>query len=226
VVALLATSGAGLRGLTSPEPSTVPPRALPGGGEEIPAGRYHTTALAPAVTFSLGEGWAAVEEEKSDVVALRRRQSPGEGVELSFLAPARVFRPERAYGASADYIAPDAAAHAPEDLVEWLQGHPRLRVAAPARGRLGGASATQVDVEVASGYASDACAQPCVLLFQLDADPGRYRVVKLEQGKRMRLHLTGGDGPRLVVAVVAPADGPPGSMAPAEAVVDSVSRRP
>ncbi len=88
----------------------------------------------------------------------------------------------------------------------------------PTEARIGAVDAVRVDIEARSPYPSDVCVGPCVALFQLDAEPGSYRLVKLDQGKTMRLYIARVDGRTVLVSVVAPTEAMD-AVAPA---VDSV----
>jgi hypothetical protein len=200
--------------------TTVAPQPLPAGTEVIPAGHYRTSTLRPGVQFMLGGGWSVAGAEADDLLALRRREA--DGPELSFLAVGRVFKAAGRYATSADYVAADSAEPVPQALVDWLGRHPRLRASEPARATFGGAAATRIDVEPVEGYASQVCAGPCVLLFALAAERPNYRVVKLEQGRRMRLYVIGNGDRTLVISIVAPIDGFERAIGDAESVVKSV----
>jgi serine/threonine-protein kinase len=198
-----------------------PPEPLPAGAGPIPPGRYRTTALQPALQLTLDNGWSARDAEAADVLALGRT-GPGEsGTELTFLSVGRVFLRDRTYQGAADYVAPGAAEPTPPNLLDWLRRHPRLRVSKPDQARVGGLPAMRVDVEAVAPYPSEACRGPCVALFQLDAGQGKYRIVKLEQGKTMRLYVAAVKGKTLVVSIVVPTNGAGPAVATAEPVVKS-----
>jgi hypothetical protein len=202
---------------------TAVPAPLPTNGGPIPPGRYTTTALVPGLAFDLESGWSMPGGEAADLVALRRGD-PGQGdVELSFLTVKGVYRPDGRYVTARDYIADDSAEPAPPSLTDWLARHPRLQAARAGSATVAGAGASRIDVEAGDGYASDACAARCVLLFHLDAERPRYRVVKLDQGRRMRLYVFDHGDRTVVISVVAPSDGFEQSIAPAEAVIKSLS---
>lgn len=218
LVAWVATAVGG-----SGDPEQVTPNALPTGSGPIPAGRYTTTALAPGLAFDLESGWSMPAGEAGDVVALRRAD-PGQGdVELSFLTVKRVFRADGRYSTARDYIAAESVEAAPRSLTDWLARHPRLQAARAGSATVAGAGASRIDVEAGDGHASDACAARCVLLFQLDAEGPNYRVVKLDQGRRMRLYVVDIGDRTVVISIVAPSDGFDRSIASAEAVVKSLS---
>jgi hypothetical protein len=212
-----AAAGGGSSG--SSTTTTIAPKTLPTGSSPLAAGRYTTTALVPGVAFDLESGWTMPEAEAGDVVTLRRAGD----VELSFLTVKRVFRADGRYSTAPEYLAADSVEPAPRPLTNWLARHPRLRESRAGSATVAGAGAARVDVEVGDGYASGACTERCVVLFQLDAERPRYRVVKLDQGRRMRLYVVDNGDRTLVVSIVAPSDGFDRSIAPAEAVVKSLT---
>lgn len=216
----IARTGDGDGGSPTAAGTTVAPQALPAGNEPIAAGHYRTSVLRPGLQFMLGSGWSVSGAEADDLLALRRPAS--DGPELSFLAVERVFRADGRHASSVDYVASESVQPVPRGLVDWLRRHPRLRAAEPAPATVGGVSATTIDVEVVDGYPSQVCAGPCVLLFALAAERPNYRVVKLEQGRRMRLYVLGSGDRTLVISVVAPVNGFERSIAEAESVVKSV----
>lgn len=201
----------------SPDASAGPAKPLPAGTQPIPAGRYTTTALLPGVTFTLDTGWSMPESEGPDVLTLRRGD-----LELSFLTIKRVFRADGRYATARDYLTPDSVEPAPRPLTDWLGRHPRLRATRPARATVDGAPAARIDVETAGGYASEACTGPCVPLFQLDAERPRYRLVKLEEGRSMRMYVRDVGDRIVAISIVAPKDGFERSIAPAESVIKTV----
>ena len=213
-------TGDGDEGPPTAAATTVAPRSLPAGNEPIPAGHYKTSALRPGLQFVLGNGWSTSGAEADDLLALRRPAS--DGPELSLLAVERVFRADGRYTSSADYIASNSVQPVPRGLVDWLRRHPRLRAAEPASATVGGVGVTMIDVEVVDAYPSQVCAGPCVLLFALAAERPNYRVVKLEQGRRMRLSVFGTGDRTLVISIVGPINGFERSIVEAESVVKSV----
>lgn len=184
-------------GLAQPFPARAGPLA---------PGRYRTATLQPPVALTLENGWALAEPEAADVLFLKRTEQDQPGAELTVLSLQRVFLRDRTYQSAVDFVAAGAAEPAPADLLDWLQRHPKLRVSKPAESRIGAVEAVRVDIEAVSPYPSEVCVGPCVALFQLDAEPGKYRLVKLDQGETMRLYIAHASGKTVVVSVVAPAD--------------------
>ncbi len=202
--------------------TTPPPQPLPARAGPVAAGRYRTTTLQPSVQFTLDGGWSASEPEAADVLVLKRTGSEQPGTELAFLSPRRVFPRDRTYPTAADYVAPGAGEPAPANLVEWLQRHPRLRVSKPTDTRVGGVPAVRVDIEATSPYPSEVCTGPCVALFQLDAAPGSYRLVKLDAGETMRLYIAQVGGRAVAVSIVAPTEALAAAAPVGESVVKTV----
>lgn len=195
--------------------STGPPQPFPTRAGPLAPGRYRTSALLPAVDLTLGAGWALAEPEGEDVLFLKGVDQDHHPAELTVVSPKRVFLRDRTYPYAADYVAAGAGEPAPADLLDWLQGHPRLRVSNPADTRIGTVTAVRVDIEAVSPYPSEVCVGPCVALFKLDAEPGEYRLLKLDQGETMRAYIARAMGRTVVVSVVVPG----GAVTPA---VDSV----
>jgi hypothetical protein len=133
-----------------------------------------------------------------------------------------VFLRDRTYQGAADYMASANAEPTPPSLLDWLQRHPRLRVSKPDHVRVGGLPAVRVDIEAVAPYPSEACRGPCVVLFQLNAEPGKYRIVKLEEGKTMRLYIAAVGGKTVVLSIVVPTDGAGTAVSSADSVVKTV----
>jgi hypothetical protein len=230
VVALAVVLAIVTRGRDRPDPAspaatvaTGPAQPLPARAGPIAPGRYRTSALQPPVALTLDNGWALAEPEAADVLFLKRSGQDQPGAELTVLSLKRVFLRDRTYQNAADYVAAGAGEPAPANLVDWLQRHPRLRVSKPSETRIGTVTAVRVDIEAASPYPSEVCVGPCVPLFQLDAEQGRYRLVKLDQGETMRLYIAPVDGKIVVISMVAPTEAM-GAVTPAvESVVKTMA---
>lgn len=218
-VGLVARSGDGAKPAAPAQP--LPDRAGP-----IAPGRYHTAVLQPAIDFTVEAGWALGEPEAADVLFLKRTGGEQPAAELTVLSVGRVFPGDRTYQGAADYVAAGAGEPAPPNLLTWLQRHPRLKVSTPSETSVGGAAAARVDIEAVSPYRSDVCVGQCVALFQLHAEPGQYRLVKLDQGETMRLYIVQVDGRTVVVSVVVPTEAL-GSVTPSvDAVVKTIAFAP
>ena len=117
---------------------------------------------------------------------------------LEFYADPKVVRMVSSYEAKAE--------PAPEDMVEWLQRHPRLEVDEPEDVTVGGVKGEQLDV-VASRVPQEyySCRQPpCLPLLQSAVDPELYLVL-VENQKARFLVLEDVDGKRVVVLLTAEA---------------------
>jgi hypothetical protein len=120
-------------------------------------------------------------------------------------------------------VAAGAGEPVPPNLLDWLQRHPRLKVSKPTESEIGAVAAVRVDIEAVSPYPSDVCVGPCVALFQLDAEPGQYRLVKLDQGETMRLYIVRLDGRTVVVSIVVPTDAKDAMTRSVDSVVKSMT---
>jgi hypothetical protein len=200
--------------------AAVAAQPLPARAGPLAPGRYRTAALQPPIDITVDSGWALAEPEAADVLFLKHTAQDQPAAELTVLALKRVFLRDRTYQHGPDYVAAGAGEPAPPNLLDWLQGHPRLRVSKPTQSRIGAVDAVRVDIEARSPYPSDVCVGPCVALFQLDAEPGAYRLVKLDHGKTMRLYIARVDGRTVLVSIVAPTE----SMEAVAPAVDSVVR--
>lgn len=224
VVAIVARSGdrpdaaSSAASVTTGLPQPVPTRAGP-----LAPGRYRTAALQPPIAVTLDNGWALAEPEAADVLFLKHSGHDQPVAELTVLSPKRVFLRDRTYSSAADYVAAGAGEPAPADLLDWLQRHPRLRVSKPTDTRIGPVAAVRVDIEASAPYPSEVCVGPCVALFQLDAEPGKYRLMKLDQGETMRLYIARVDGRTVVVSVVVPTEAMGAVMPALDAVVKTMA---
>jgi hypothetical protein len=114
---------------------------------------------------------------------------------LVFLNPARVYDPEESYGTAA--ISPFEE-QTPNDLVLWLQEHPRLQVTKTEPVQFGEATGTRLWVEVTGSYSYTHCERPCVLLFNAGSGP-----VALLAGDTNHLDVVTVGARRLVVLAAA-----------------------
>jgi hypothetical protein len=204
---VVARSGGGPEAAAPTATSTsTPPQPFPTAAGPLAPGRYRTGSLQPPVQLTLGAGWSLAEAEVDDILALKRTSPDASGAELTVVALKRVFARDRTYQTGADYVAPGAGEPAPPNLLTWLQAHPRLRVSKPTETRIDGAPAVRVDVEAVSPYPSEVCVSLCVAIFQLDAAPSKYRLVKLEKGRTMRLYIAQVEGRTVVFSIVAPTE--------------------
>ena len=224
VVAIVARSGDRPDAASSAASVTTGlPQPLPARPGPLAPGRYRTAALQPPIALTLDNGWALAEPEAADVLFLKHSGQDQPVAELTVLSLKRVFLRDRTYSAAADYVATGAGEPAPASLLDWLQRHPRLRVSKPTDTRIGAVAAVRVDIEAGSPYPSEVCVGPCVALFQLDAEPGRYRLMKLDQGETMRLYIARVDGRTVVVSVVVPTEALGAATPAVEAVVKTLA---
>ena len=207
--------------VTGGSPQSLPPRAGP-----LAPGRYRTAALQPGIDLTVDGGWSLAEPEAADVLFLKHTAQDQPAAELTVLSLKRVFLRDRTYERAADYVAAGAGEPAPANLLDWLQRHPRLRVSKPTESRIGAVDAVRVDIEAVSPYPSDVCVGPCVALFQLDAAPDTYRLVKLDQGKTMRLYIARVDGRTVLVSIVVPTDAKDVATRSVDTVVKTIALVP
>ena len=224
IVAIVARSGDRPDAASSAAPVTTGlPQPFPARAGPLGPGRYRTAALQPPLAVTLDNGWALAEPEAADVLFFKRSAQGQPAAELTVLSLKRVYLRDRTYASAADYVAAGAGEPAPANLVDWLQGHPRLRVSKPTDTRIGAVAAVRVDIEASSPYPSEVCVGPCVALFQLDAEPGKYRLMKLDQGETMRLYIARVDGRTVVVSVVVPTEAMRAVMPAVDAVVKTMA---
>jgi hypothetical protein len=206
--------------------ATGPPQPLPQAAGPLAPGRYRTATLQPPIDLSVDSGWALGEPEAADVLFLKRTGGERPAAELTVLSVDRVFPGDRTYQSAADYVAAGAGEPAPPNLLAWLQRHPRLKVSTPSETRVGGVDAIRVDIEAGSPYRSEVCVGQCVALFQLRAEPGKYRLVKLDQGETMRLYIVQVAGRTVVVSVVVPTEALGSVTHSVDAVVKTIAFAP
>jgi len=132
--------------------------AMPKQGKPLTPGKYQTKVFEPGMSFSVGKGWTAALPESPDVVALAEQNGP---TLIGFLNVEKVYDPSDPEGP----LKP-----APDDMVGWLQDHPRLDVEPPSRVSVGGISGQQFDAiasDPTNGGPKDLkyCSEPCVPLF-------------------------------------------------------------
>jgi hypothetical protein len=175
LVASVLVAGCGGGASPTPAPATLRPA--------LPAGAYSTSVFAPAIAFTLPDGWV-IAADSGDYVALQPAASEVTGI--------YVFRSPLA--ASQDVDCPIAAAAGvgatAGDLVEWIQARPGLVVGAPLPVTIGGLEGLRVDVRILDGWLAScpfADRLPTVPLFVSPTDPG-FRWV-IAGSERLRLDL-------------------------------------
>jgi hypothetical protein len=136
---------------------------LPQAPGPVPPGTYTTAVFEPGVSFSLGRGWRVLAPETPTFATLVHGED--QDPLLAFVRPVRVFDPRRRYGGE---VPEDALLPVPDDLVDWLARHPRLKTTEPKEVTVGGVRGEQIDISVESPYA--ACLEPCVMFFATGPD--------------------------------------------------------
>ncbi len=151
VFALNACGGGGGRGEAA-EQEEAETRTIPEPGKSLAAGKYATKVFDPALSFTVGDGWIAIIPEASDVVAIGKRDVP---VSVGAVNVEEVFDPSQ----------PNETVPAPDDMLAWLQEHPRLDAEEPSRVSVGGVEGQQFDAITAEPVEAEVCAEPCAPLF-------------------------------------------------------------
>lgn len=166
----------------------------------LPAGTYTSTAFAPAVTFTLPDGW----EKSPDQPGYLRLQPAGDGV-----VGIHLFRDPVAMSQdpSCPLAAEPGVGQTSIELVKWIRERPGLLVSQPAMATVGGLRGTAIDIRIADGWkASCSFAEglPTVpLIFQ---PPDGYRWV-IAGDERLRLYLLDVPGGGLVIVDIDAFDG-------------------
>jgi hypothetical protein len=150
-------------------------RPLPGSSQELRPGEYRTEVFKPALSFTVGKGWALECPEGSDNVCLL---PPGEQTLFKFVNVDEVYKPSELIDMSGETTPP------PADLVGWFEQHPYLQTDKPQPVTEGGIKGQQIDVVVGDlpkDYAG-ACGFDCVQLSVLSI--GDWAI---EEGNKDRL---------------------------------------
>jgi len=129
-------------------------------GKPLEPGEYQTRVFEPGLSFSVGKGWTAALPETPDAVTLAEQNGP---TLIGILNVEKVYDPSD----PGEPLKP-----APDDMVGWLQDHPRLEVEPPSRVSVGGVSGQQFDAitsDPTNGGPKDLkyCSEPCVPLFYI-----------------------------------------------------------
>jgi hypothetical protein len=153
------------------EPQT---KTFPNAGKPLSAGRYVTDVFEPAMSFRVGDGWVAAAPETHDAVPLIEENGP---TIIGFLNVEEVFDPSQ----------PNERVPAPDDILAWLQEHPRLDTEEPSRVSVGGVDGRQFDAISDRPIDAKICAEPCTPLFAFGdgndfwvGESEKYRFVVLE----------------------------------------------
>src|ERR687897_2977231 len=136
-------------------------RPLPAGAQDLRPGEYRTEVFKPALSFTVGKGWALeCCPEGPDHVSLH---PPGEQTLFKFVNVAEVYKPSELIAMSGETTPP------PADLVGWFEQHPYLQTDKPEPVTVGGIEGQQIDVvagDLPKDY-SEACGFDCVQLSVL-----------------------------------------------------------
>jgi hypothetical protein len=135
-------------------------RPLSESSQDLRPGEYRTESFKPALTFTVGKGWALECPEGEDNVCLL---PPGEQTLFKFVNVDEVYKPSELIEMSGKTTPP------PADLVGWFEQHPYLQTDKPQPVTVGGIKGQQIDVVVGDlpkDY-SGACGFDCVQLSVL-----------------------------------------------------------
>ncbi len=156
VVLAMCACGGGGGGSGGGEQEEPKAHLIPKSGKPLSPGEYATKVFEPGFSFSVAKGWMAALPETRDAVPLIEQNGP---TLIGFLNVEKVFDPTDPEGP----LKP-----APDDMLSWLEDHPRLEVGPPSRVSVGGVSGHQFDAIASEPKESpDFCAEPCVPLFYI-----------------------------------------------------------
>ncbi len=134
-------------------------RPLPDSSQDLRPGEYHTEAFKPALSFTVGKGWALECPAGEDNVCLL---PPGEQTLFKFVNVDEVYKPSELIDMSGETTPP------PADLVGWFEQHPYLQTDKPQQVTVGGIKGEQFDVvigDLPKDYPEGLCApSDCVQL--------------------------------------------------------------
>ncbi|MDQ4133054.1 MAG: hypothetical protein M3179_07580, partial [Actinomycetota bacterium] len=187
----------------APTTSLVPAEPFPAGTAPVPAGTYVASRFAPPFGFTLPEGWRSVNGEGLNYLDLAHVDGDPDSL-VTFLRVRQAVDPSTAPATPEEARA--AMRPAPEDLVEWLRGHPRLATSEPSPVTKGDLTGTALEATPADVYSYPSCgggapARRCVPLFESDDDS-----YFLPEGSRARFHVLSVGDDVLLAVVEAPAD--------------------
>ncbi len=197
-------------GAQQPEGRTIPE----GPNVTLRAGHYVSDEFKPAVSFKLDEGWQ-YPKEAYDLLSLEApKDFPGSFLE--FWVVRRVYKVVSSYEAKGQ--------PAPEDLVAWLQNHPRLDTEDPEPVSIGGVRGEQFDTaasRVPRDFYGSYCNEPCLPLFQPTSD--RDASFSLYKGDKVRLIvLEDVEGKTVAIDIIASAAKFDNFLPKAQKVLDTV----
>jgi hypothetical protein len=177
---ILALSGCGSK--TAQQEAKV--RPLPEPGQTLRPGEYRPEEFEPPLSFRVGKGWSAFQQEASVDFAI---STQGETRWIGVTNVEEVYKPT-AKGTS---TVESNAVKAPKDLVGWFQDHPYLKTDKPESVTVGGVKGEQFDmiVEVPEGYFGE-CGSDCMDIYRLgngeplaQEDGDKVRIIVLEDVK-------------------------------------------
>jgi len=159
-------------------------RPLPEPGQTLRPGEYRPEEFEPPLSFRVGKGWSAFQQEASVDFAI---STQGETRWIGVTNVEEVYKPT-AKGTS---TVESNAVKAPKDLVGWFQDHPYLETDKPESVTVGGVKGEQFDmlVEVPEGYFGE-CGSDCMDIYRLgngeplaQEDGDKVRIIVLEDVK-------------------------------------------
>ena len=160
---------------------------FPKAGKPLSTGKYVTRVFEPAMSFSVGEGWMAAGPETHDAIPFIEENGP---TFIGFLNVEEVFDPSQ----------PNEKVPAPNDMLAWLQEHPRLDTEEPSRVSTGGVDGQQFDAITAKPVDAKVCSEPCAPLFAFGdgndfwlGESEKYRFIVLDdvQGETVTIFFGG-----------------------------------
>src|SRR5687768_13063023 len=157
-VALITLAVSACGGGAGGEQQQLTGRPLPHSSQELRPGEYRTEVFKPALSFTVGKGWALECPARDDKVCLL---PPGEQTLFRFLNVAEVYKPSELIDMSGK------TTPLPQDLVGWFEQHPYLQTDKPEPVTVGGIKGEQIDVvvgELPKDYPEGLCGFDCVQL--------------------------------------------------------------
>lgn len=208
---LLALSACG--GGAGAEQQQAKARPLPESAQHLRPGEYRTEAFEPALSFTVGEGWALECPEGPDFVCLLPPQGQ---TRFRFVNIGEVYEPSGLMGMSGK------TKPLPADLIGWFERHPYLQTDRPQPVRVGEIEGQQLDVavgELPKDYPEGLCVYDCVQL-SVFSDGDDWAI---EEGNKDRLTiLEDAKGETVIIDFSSPAANFDESWPEAEKVLETV----
>src|SRR5215208_1043419 len=187
-------------------------RPLPDSSQDLRPGEYRTESFKPALSFTVGKGWALECPTGEDNVCLL---PPGKQTLFKFVNVDEVYKPSELIDMSGKTTTP------PRDMVGWFEQNPYLQTDKPQPVTVGGINGQQIDVVVGDlpkDYPEGLCGFDCVQLSVLNT--GDWAV---EEGNKERLTvLEDAKGETVIIDFGSPAAKFDEFWPEAEKVVESV----